>query len=129
MTWRCLLFLLAFMSVLLSSCRSVSQSHDVGRLSSDSVRSVGVRLDSVVLHDSTYHYVYKNADTVVELRYVERTRYRDRLVRDTVIIQHLDTLRITDVRTVYKESGPSTWQLFPVLLLLVAVVMARYVKK
>ena len=128
MTWRCLL-LLSILPVSLSSCRSVSHIQDVGRLSSDSVRSVAVRTDSVILHDSTYHYVYKNADTVVELRYVERTRYRDRLVHDTVIAQHLDTLRITDTRTVYKESGRGAWQLLPVLLLLVAVVMARYVKK
>lgn len=128
MTWRCLL-LLVILPVLLSSCRSVSHIQDVGRLSSDSVRSVAVRTDSVILHDSTYHYVYKNADTVVELRYVERTRYRDRLVHDTVIVQSLDTLRITDTRTVYKESGPSVWQVLPALLLLVAVVMARYVKK
>jgi hypothetical protein len=49
-------------------------------------------------HDSIYHTVFQKGDTIYDTKYVEKTKYRDRVVYKT------DTCYKDSIQTVIKES-------------------------
>lgn len=49
-------------------------------------------------HDSVYHTVFQKGDTVFDTKYVEKTKWRDRVVVKT------DTCYMDSIQTVIKES-------------------------
>ena len=49
-------------------------------------------------HDSVYHTIFKKGDTIYDTKYVEKTKWRDRVVYNT------DTCYRDSVQTVIKES-------------------------
>lgn len=78
--------------------------------------STRVVSDSIFLHDSVF--VREKADTVYLTRY--RTQYRERLMRDTVVVCDTIYRQHTVTRTVQKEYSNRLWWwlLLPVVLLL-----------
>ena len=50
------------------------------------------------IHDSVYHTVFLKGDTIYDTKYVEKTKYRDRVVVKT------DTCYRDSIQTVIKES-------------------------
>ena len=50
------------------------------------------------IHDSVYHTVFQKGDTIYDTKYVEKTKYRDRVVVKT------DTCYRDSIQTVIKES-------------------------
>lgn len=51
-------------------------------------------------HDSVYHAIFQKGDTVYDTKYVERTRWRDRIVvkgdtcwKDSVVMEHKETVK------------------------------------
>lgn len=50
------------------------------------------------IHDSVYHTVFQKGDTIYDTKYVEKTKYRDR-----VVVQ-IDTCYRDSTQTVIKES-------------------------
>ena len=50
------------------------------------------------IHDSVYHTVFQKGDTIYDAKYVEKTKYRDRVVVKT------DTCYRDSIQTVIKES-------------------------
>ena len=51
-------------------------------------------------HDSVYHTVFQKGDTVYDTKYVERTRWRDRIVvkgdtcwKDSVVTEYKETVK------------------------------------
>lgn len=50
------------------------------------------------IHDSVYHTVFQKGDTIYDTKYVEKTKYRDR-----VVVQ-IDTCYRDSIQTVIKES-------------------------
>ena len=49
-------------------------------------------------HDSVYHTIFQNGDTVYDTKYVEKTKYRDR------VVVRIDTCYRDSIQTVTKES-------------------------
>lgn len=49
-------------------------------------------------HDSVYHTVFQKGDTIYDTKYVEKTKYRDR------VVVRIDTCYRDSVQTVIKES-------------------------
>lgn len=49
-------------------------------------------------HDSVYHTVFQKGDTVFDTKYVEKTKYRDR------VVVRIDTCYRDSIQTVIKES-------------------------
>ena len=49
-------------------------------------------------HDSVYHTVFQKGDTIYDTKYVEKTKYRDR------IVVKIDTCYRDSIQTVIKES-------------------------
>ena len=50
------------------------------------------------IHDSVYHTVFQKGDTIYDTKYVEKTKYRDR------VVVRIDTCYRDSVQTVIKES-------------------------
>ena len=50
------------------------------------------------IHDSVYHTVFQKGDTIYNTKYVEKTKYRDR------VVVRIDTCYRDSIQTVIKES-------------------------
>ena len=50
------------------------------------------------IHDSVYHTVFQKGDTIYDTKYVEKTKYRDR------VVVRIDTCYRDSMQTVIKES-------------------------
>ena len=50
------------------------------------------------IHDSVYHTVFQKGDTIYDTKYVEKTKYRDR------VLVRIDTCYRDSIQTVIKES-------------------------
>ena len=50
------------------------------------------------IHDSVYHTVFQKGDTIYDTKYVEKTKYRDR------VVVRIDTCYRDSIQTVIKES-------------------------
>ena len=50
------------------------------------------------IHDSVYHTVFQKGDTIYDTKYVEKTKYRDR------VVARIDTCYRDSIQTVIKES-------------------------
>lgn len=91
-----LFYLIAIVAVL-TSCATKKHIEYVDR---EVVRyEVQVQHDTTVIntHDSIYHTIFQKGDTVFNTKYVERIRYRDR-----VVLQY-DTLWRDSIRTEYRQ--------------------------
>ena len=89
--------LIILLALLAASCATHRRVEYVDR---EVVRyEVQVRHDTVTLqtHDSIYHTIIQRGDTVFNTKYVERLRYRDR-----VVLQY-DTLWRDSIRTEYRQ--------------------------
>lgn len=78
-------------------------------------------------HDSVYHTIFQRGDTVFDTKYVERTRWRDK------IVVRADTCWRDSVKTEYKETinevvkyPKSYWYLlvFSILVIIFAIFKA-----
>lgn len=87
MKWVKLITPILLIVAIWSSC-STTRFVPVETVKTDSIYISQVQRDSIYMHDSIY--VHAKGDTVV----VERFRYiyRDKLVRDTVYVNHTDTI-------------------------------------
>lgn len=90
----------------LSGCRSV---HDVRYITrTDTLTQVINRHDSIYLHDSIYHEVIQRGDTVYNTKYVLNTRYKDRVLHDSIYISKTDTV-YREIEKIVKPKQ-SLWQ-------------------
>lgn len=90
----------------LSGCRS---AHDVEYISrTDTVTRNVVSHDSIFLHDSVYHEVIQRGDTIYNTKFVLNTRYKDRVLHDSIYIAKTDTV-YREVEKIVKQKQ-SLWQ-------------------
>ena len=81
-----------------SSCATKREIQYVDR---DVVRyETKIQHDTLInnIHDSVYHTVFQKGDTIYDTKYVEKTKYRDR------VVVRIDTCYRDSVQTVIKES-------------------------
>lgn len=81
-----------------SSCATKTKTEYVDR---EIVRyETKVQHDTLInnIHDSVYHTVFQKGDTIYDTKYVEKTKYRDRVVVKT------DTCYRDSIQTVINES-------------------------
>ena len=84
--------------LMFSSCATKREIQYVDR---DVVRyETKIQHDTLInnIHDSVYHTVFQKGDTIYDTKYVEKTKYRDRVVVKT------DTCYRDSIQTVIKES-------------------------
>lgn len=84
--------------LVLSSCATKREIQYVDR---DVVKyETKIQHDTLInnIHDSVYHTVFQKGDTIYDTKYVEKTKYRDR------VVVRIDTCYRDSVQTVIKES-------------------------
>ena len=84
--------------LVLSSCATKREIQYVDR---DVVKyETKVQHDTLInnIHDSVYHTVFQKGDTIYDTKYVEKTKYRDR------VVVRIDTCYRDSIQTVIKES-------------------------
>lgn len=74
-------------------------------------------------HDSIYHTVYQKGDTIYDTKYVERTRYKDRIVvkTDTCYKDSIDVKY--EEKVVEKEIIPK-WCYYSLVVCLIFIIFA-----
>ena len=120
----CVLVVLIIITLLLSCSTKTKieyRDRDVNHYITQYVHDT-LRLET---KDSTYHFVKVVNDTVFDTKYVERTKWRDRVVekhdtcyRDSVVTQYKETIKeVTKVPKIY------SWALiFSVLVLIYGLI-------
>lgn len=90
----------------LMGCKSQERVVTVYSHSTDTLIQTKVERDSIYAHDSIY--VWDRGDTV----WIEKwhTRWRERLLADTVYVAKCDTLTQTETITKYMEKELTWWQ-------------------
>ena len=84
--------------LVLSSCATKREIQYVDR---DVVKyETKIQHDTLInnIHDSVYHTVFQKEDTIYDTKYVEKTKYRDR------VVVRIDTCYRDSIQTVIKES-------------------------
>lgn len=90
--------IILFVVMVLSSCATKTKIEYVDR---EVVRyETKIQHDTLInnIHDSVYHTVFQKGDTVYDTKYVEKTKYRDRIVYQT------DTMYRDSIQTQIKET-------------------------
>lgn len=114
---------LIILALLLGSCKTTKYV-EVARVTHDTITLYRQKTDSVVLHDSIYHEVVSRHDTVFDTKFIERTRWRDRVLRDSIYIAKHDTVpkpyAVERKKTIAEKMRDKTWY----ILLAIAIVEA-----
>lgn len=89
-----------FVGILFVLC-SCATRHSIEYVDREVVKyETKVQHDTLInnIHDSVYHTVFQKGDTVYDTKYVEKTKYRDRIVYQT------DTMYRDSIQTQIKET-------------------------
>jgi len=117
------IILFVFLVLSFTSCKTISRVEYCDRV--DTLRIVELTHDTTIIerHDSVYHEVIQNGDTVYDTKYVERTKYKDRIVTkiDTCWRTKIDT-QITE-KVVEKRYIPK-WCYFCLGIIIFMVIFA-----
>ena len=75
------------------------------------------------IHDSVYHTVFQKGDTIYDTKYVEKTKYRDR------VVVRIDTCYRDSIQTVIKESVKEKqiipkWCYYLLVFLIIVIIFA-----
>lgn len=92
--------------LVLASCASRKQIEYIDR---DVVRyQVLERHDTITenVHDSIYHTVFQKGDTVYDTKYIERTRYKVKVVERTDTVVNVETVVQTKEKIVERKVTP-----------------------
>ncbi len=128
---RLLSIIIAFI-LCLAGCRTQIKYVPVETIRTDSVFFNSVRIDSVLIHDSTS--VIQRGDTVTEYRYRYIYKYKDRV--DTLYINRTDSIRVP--YPVEIEKKLTLWQrtkievggwAMAVVIVIILIVVGRMVYK
>ena len=128
----CVLVILIITTLLLSSCSTKTKieyrDRDVNHYVTQYVHDT-LRLET---KDSTYHFVKVVNDTVFDTKYVERTKWREKVVerhdtcwRDSVVTEYKETIKeVTKVPKLYSYA-----LIFSILVLIYGLIkLAKWLK-
>lgn len=99
---------LAAAVVLLSGCKTKERVVSVEHQKTDTLWQTQVQRDSIYIIDSTYIYEWTDGDTVHITRDRWKTRYVERVKRDTVYRSKADTVNVA-YETVREVPRRLTW--------------------
>ena len=99
---------LAAAVVLLAGCKTKEQVVSVEHQKTDTLWQTQVQRDSIYIIDSTYIYEWTDGDTVRITRDRWKTRYVERVKRDTVYRSKTDTVAVA-YETVREVPRRLTW--------------------
>ena len=102
------IIILAVAVVLLAGCKTKERVVSVEHQTTDTLWQTQVQRDSIYIIDSTYIYEWTDGDTVHITRDRWKTRYVERVKRDTVYRSKTDTVSVA-YETVREVPRRLTW--------------------
>ena len=106
------------------SCRSV-RVIEKEVIKTDTVLTTKIQIDSIYVNDSIYIRELIQGDTVKITTDRWHTRWRDRILYDSIYIAQRDTVRVTDIKEVPRKlSGWQWFQIWAGRLALLAIMVA-----
>ena len=106
------------------SCRSV-RVIEKEVIKTDTVLTTKIQIDSIYINDSIYIRELIQGDTVKITTDRWHTRWRDRILYDSIYIAQRDTVRVTDIKEVPRKlSGWQWFQIWAGRLALIAIMVA-----
>ena len=106
------------------SCRSV-RLIEKEVIKTDTVLTTKIQIDSIYVNDSIYIRELIQGDTVKITTDRWHTRWRDRILYDSIYIAQRDTVRVTDIKEVPRKlSGWQWFQIWAGRLALIAIMVA-----
>ena len=109
---------------LLSSCRSV-RVIEKEIIKTDTVNTTKLRIDSIYINDSIYIREFTQGDTVHITTDRWHTRWRDRILYDSIYIAQRDTVTVTTTKEVPRKLNGWQWfQIWTGRLALLAIALA-----
>ena len=106
------------------SCRSV-RVIEKEVIKTDTVLTTKIQIDSIYVNDSIYIRELIQGDTVKITTDRWHTRWRDRILYDSIYIAQRDTVRVTDIKEVPRKlSGWQWFQIWAGRLALIAIMVA-----
>ena len=106
------------------SCRSV-RVIEKEVIKTDTVLTTKIQIDSIYVNDSIYIRELIQGDTVKITTDRWHTRWRDRILYDSIYIAQRDTVRVTDIKEVTRKlSGWQWFQIWAGRLALIAIMAA-----
>lgn len=111
-------------SLFFASCRSV-RVIEKEVIKTDTVLTTKIQIDSIYVNDSIYIRELIQGDTVKITTDRWHTRWRDRILYDSIYIAQRDTVRVTDIKEVPRKlSGWQWFQIWAGRLALIAIMLA-----
>ena len=104
--WGAILALFLTTAVLILGSCTTTKYVTVPEVHTDTVRIINHQMDSIWLHDSIYHM--EKGDTILIEKW--HTKYRERLVHDTLYQHRIDTIAKPYPVPEYVEKKLSWWQ-------------------
>ena len=105
------------------SCRSV-RIVEKEVIKTDTVLTTKIQIDSIYVNDSIYIRELIQGDTVKITTDRWHTRWRDRILYDSIYIAQRDTVRVTDIKEVPRKlSGWQWFQIWAGRLALIAIIL------
>ena len=105
------------------SCRSV-RVIEKEVIKTDTVLTTKIQIDSIYVNDSIYIRELIQGDTVKITTDRWHTRWRDRILYDSIYIAQRDTVRVTDIKEVPRKlSGWQWFQIWAGRLALLAIML------
>ena len=106
------------------SCRSV-RVIEKEVIKTDTMLTTKIQIDSIYVNDSIYIRELIQGDTVKITTDRWHTRWRDRILYDSIYIAQRDTVRVTDIKEVPRKlSGWQWFQIWAGRLALIAIMLA-----
>ena len=106
------------------SCRSV-RVIEKEVIKTDTVLTTKIQIDSIYVNDSIYIRELIQGDTVKITTDRWHTRWRDRILYDSIYIAQRDTVKVTDIKEVPRKlSGWQWFQIWAGRLALIAIMVA-----
>ena len=110
-------------TLFLSSCKSV-RVIEKEVIKTDTVLTTKIQIDSIYVNDSIYISELIHGDTVKITTDRWHTRWRDRILYDSIYISQRDTVRVTDIKEVPRKlSGWQWFQIWAGRLALIAIML------
>lgn len=110
-------------SLFFASCRSV-RVIEKEVIKTDTVLTTKIQIDSIYVNDSIYIRELIQGDTVKITTDRWHTRWRDRILYDSIYIAQRDTVRVTDIKEVPRKlSGWQWFQIWAGRLALLAIML------
>ena len=105
------------------SCRSV-RVIEKEVIKTDTVLTTKIQIDSIYVNDSIYIRELIQGDTVKITTDRWHTRWRDRILYDSIYIAQRDTVKVTDIKEVPRKlSGWQWFQIWAGRLALIAIML------